>query len=242
MGVTAGIGSAIGGIASGVGSILGSGAQSSAANSGAMMQMAAMANQQAQYQQTRADFAPYRDAGSTAINQQLQMAQGGFNFNPTMTQLEATPGYQFNLSQGLNSVQSGAAARGLGNSGAALKGAADYASGLASNTYQQQFGNALTQYQTNIGNLGTISQLGENAAAGTGQAGIAAANGITSGANGYANSLMNAGNAQAAGIMGAANGFGNAFSNYMLGNAFSNSSGGGMGGAGPFTGGSLTGV
>ena len=58
--------------------------------------------------------------------------------------LEATPGYQFALSQGLKSVQNSASARGLGVSGAAMKGAADYATGLADNTYQKQFANQQT--------------------------------------------------------------------------------------------------
>jgi hypothetical protein len=52
--------------------------------------------------------------------------------------LENTPGYQFTLGQGLESTQNSAAARGLGSSGAALKGAATYATGLADQTYQNQ--------------------------------------------------------------------------------------------------------
>lgn len=60
--------------------------------------------------------------------------------------LEATPGYQFALSQGLKATQNSAAARGLGVSGAAMKGAAAYATGLADNTYQQQFNQLQTQF------------------------------------------------------------------------------------------------
>lgn len=64
----------------------------------------------------------------------------------TQAQLEATPGYQFNLSQGLAATQNSAAARGLGVSGAALKGAATFATGLADSTYQQQFNNQLANF------------------------------------------------------------------------------------------------
>ena len=64
--------------------------------------------------------------------------------------LEQTPGYQFALSQGLQATQNSAAARGLGVSGAALKGAATFATGLADNTYQQQFNQLQTQFQDKL--------------------------------------------------------------------------------------------
>lgn len=57
----------------------------------------------------------------------------------TEAQLEQMPGYQFTKNQGLQSVQNSAAARGLGVSGAALKGAANYATGLADQNQQQFF-------------------------------------------------------------------------------------------------------
>ena len=67
-------------------------------------------------------------------------------------ELEETPGYQFTRDQGLQSVQNSAAARGLGVSGAALKGAATFATGLADKTYQDQF--AIKQQQfANQGSL-----------------------------------------------------------------------------------------
>ncbi len=76
----------------------------------------------------------------------------------SQAELEATPGYQFNLSQGQQAVASSAAARGLGVSGAALKGAATFATGLADNTYmnqfnikQQQFSDQLSKDNQNFG-------------------------------------------------------------------------------------------
>lgn len=140
--------------------------------------------------------------------------------------LEATPGYQFTLSQGLQSAQNSAAARGLGVSGAAMKGAATYATGLADNTYQQQYNNAMgnaaaaqstgnmygniatqdlnlnTANQGNITNsynklLGT-AQLGENAASMTGSLGQQSAAAQSA-------LITGSGNAQAAGTVGSAN-------------------------------------
>jgi hypothetical protein len=77
---------------------------------------------------------------------QAPTAPGPFVWNPTMEGLAQTPGYQFTLDQGLRATQSSAAARGLGMSGAAMRGAADYASGKASETYNQQLTNAINIY------------------------------------------------------------------------------------------------
>ncbi len=70
---------------------------------------------------------------------QLNRLQNGL----TEDYLKQTPGYQFNLSQGEQAVTNSAAARGLANSGAAQKGAASYASGLADSTYQNQYNDTL---------------------------------------------------------------------------------------------------
>ena len=183
-------------------------AQKSAAQQATQAQMA-------MFNATQGYLSPYRQAGQNALTQQLGMAQKGFNFNPTMQQLQQTPGYQFNLNQGLQSVQNSAAARGLGTSGASMRGAADYASGLASNTYQQQFTNALQQYQTNYNNLGAISGLGESAAAGTGNAATATGQSIGDNITGAGNATAAADMAMANGVSGAGN---NSLMMYMLGN------------------------
>lgn len=104
-----------------------------------------------------------------------------------METLKNMPGYQFALQQGLQATQSGFAAKGLGQSGAALKGAANYAEGLAGTTYQQLFGNVLS----------TVG-LGENAAATLGTQGL----GYTNAQN---NLTTGAAAAQASGVIGGAN-------------------------------------
>lgn len=162
-------------------------------------------------------------------------------FNPTQAALEATPGYQFTRDQGLKSVQNSAAARGLGVSGAALKGAARFATGLADQTLNTQaniFGNnvARTQgiFQSNLNNylnpLMYLSNLGENAAATAGQQGVTAV-----GNAGQA--LIGGANAQAAGQIGSANAISGGLNsvasaplNYQLYNRLLGSGGGGGGG------------
>lgn len=200
-------------------------AQKSAANTAANTQMS-------MYNQSANRLAPFVGVGSTAATNAQNMAKTGFSFNPTMSQLEQTPGYQFNLQQGLKSVQNGAAARGLGVSGAALRAGADYASGLASNTYQQQFNNALTGYQTNFGNQMNLAGLGENAAAQTGYMGQGAANQISS-------AQIGAGNAQAGAYMASANAVGSGVNNALAGYLYAGQSGMLGGGGGLFGGGAL---
>lgn len=124
-------------------------------------------------------------------------------FQPTMQELENTPGYQFTLNQGLKAAQNAATSMGLGQSGPAIAGAADYASGLASTTYQQQFQNYWENNMNLYNMVAGLVTTGQNAAAGVGTAGIQA------GAN-VGNALMGGANALAAGRVGAANAWGGA--------------------------------
>ena len=106
---------------------------------------------------------PYTELGNVA-GQQLQSRLGELTStdyalptaptgNMTQADLEATPGYQFTLSQGLKSVQNSAAARGLGVSGAALKGASAYATGLSDQTYNTRFQQQQQAYQSQLAGI-----------------------------------------------------------------------------------------
>lgn len=124
---------------------------------------------------------------------------------PTAEQAAQTPGYQFTLDQGLKSVQNSAAARGLGTSGAALKGAAGYATGLADSTYNDVFNRALNTFNTNyssaanrVNRLSSLVGSGQNAAETNGSLGAKAMGNI-------GNTLASGANAQASGIVGGAN-------------------------------------
>lgn len=155
------------------------------------------------YDKTRGDLAPYRQIGAdagTQLTNRLGELTSPINMDQAM--LENTPGYQFTRTQGLKATQNAAAARGLGVSGAALKGAATFATGLADNTYKTQFDIANTNRSNAFNRLSSLVNTGENAAAQTGAAG-------TNAANTSAAAQIGAGNAQAA----AANATGGAISN-----------------------------
>lgn len=112
--------------------------------------------------------------------------------------VENTPGYNFVLGQGEKAVTNAAAARGLGTSGYALKGAATFAKGLADSTYAERFGMARSNREDIFNKLMGIAGLGESAAAGN------AGNAVTTGAN-VGSNIIGAGNAQAAGSIAGTN-------------------------------------
>ncbi|CAG4900845.1 hypothetical protein [Paraburkholderia saeva] len=194
---------ALGGAAiSASGSKSAAGTQADAANNAAQLQWQ-------QFQQLQQNLQPYMQLGQNSIpGLQSQLGTLGgmnFSFNPTEAQLEQTPGYQFTLQQGMKNTNNALAAKGLNLSGAQAKGLSSFTTGLADQTYQQQYQNALQNFQTNYGmqsdqynRLSGLVGLGQNAAAGVGNAGLQTAN--TAG-----NFLTSGANAQAAGTIGASN-------------------------------------
>lgn len=164
----------------------------------------AMMLQEQKYQQAREDYAPYRELGTGAagqLGQQLPFLTSPIKMG--QAELEQTPGYQFTKNQGLKAVQNSAAARGLGSSGAALKGASEFATGLANKTYQDQF---------NLENINRTNAF--NRLAGVTQIGTGAINNLTNAGTatgqGQASTQVGIGNAQAAGY----NALGQAIGNF----------------------------
>lgn len=218
------VGSAVVG---GVASNMAAGKQADAAGDAADVSAEAAA-------QMRADLSPYSAYGQKAMNPLMWAmgyndANGSWAGDPDSpllqkfsfdaSKLDQTPGYQFALSQGLKSTNNSLAAQGLGLSGAQAKGLSTFATGLADQTYGNQYNRALStfntnvqQAQNNVNNLQNVVSLGQNSAAQTGQAGIAAANNT-------GNYLTQQGNAQAAGIAGVGNAVNSGMNNYMLYNA-----------------------
>ena len=199
-----GIGSlALGGLSA----LFGANAAESAADTQSAAAQQAAAATDARWQQARADLLPFLQGGygaQTAVQNVTGTGPGG---NPltapytrmfTPADLEATPGYQFTRDQGLRAVQNGFAAKGLGRSGAAERGAARYVTGLANNTYLSQLEADLKQRQSAFNML--MPQL--TTGAGVGQAVASGAMGTQGAVN---NLLTDSAKAQAAGDVGQAN-------------------------------------
>ncbi len=173
------------------------------------------------------ELSPYTAVGATAANRlNIGLANGSLTkgFAPTMAQLNAMPGYQFEKQQGLEATQNGFAAKGLGSSGAAMKGAGQYAQGLAST----DLNNLANIYYTNQANaynrLSGTSNMGLNAASTEGQLTAnltqAGSNALMGTATNVASLGMAGANAQAAGMIGSANSWANGMSG--IGNSLSN--------------------
>lgn len=201
-----------------------SSAQQSAANTAAGVQ-------EDIFNKTQANLKPYIDEGTSATNQlNAKLPELTSPIKMDEQTLRATPGYQFNLTQGLKSTQNSAAARGLGVSGAALKGAATFATGLADNTYQNQFNNANTNQNNAYNRLKGLIDTGESAAAGQGIIGQATGNNVAS-ALGYGGNAAAAGyNGVGSAITGAANNIGG-YAAYR--GLYGSGGGGGQLGVGP---------
>ena len=164
--------------------------------------------QQENFEQTRKDLAPYKQAGDTSLNQLMgQMGTNGyFNQNFTGQDTYSDPSYQFRLQQGQNAIQSSAAAQGGLLSGATLKALQNYGQESAS----QEYGNAYNRFnadQTNRYNrLSNLVGVGQNAAAQVGNAGAQTSQAI-------ANNTMQGANALAAGQVANANNWSNTANN-----------------------------
>ena len=125
------------------------------------------------YEQTRADFAPYRESGTANLNQLNTLLGIGGNtgaadygrfrtadFTNADFLANKGSGYGFRMSEGLKAVDRQAAARGGLISGNALKASQAYGQDRAS----QEYGNAFNRYQTIRGN--TLAPFQAGAAAG----------------------------------------------------------------------------
>lgn len=158
------------------------GASKAAANS-------SIGEQAREYDQARSDNAPFRTTGVSALDQVAKLygldttdANGNVvkgTGKADFSSFSASPDFQFNLGQGDDAINRSAAAKGGLLSGAAVKAGQTYASGLASN-----------QFDDYVNHLETTAGQGQAATNATTAAG-------TSMANSNSNAIMSAGNARA---------------------------------------------
>lgn len=170
------------------GAIIGSHASKKAAKAQETLGREAIAEEQRQYDLTRSDLAPWREAGGAAINAGAAMLQPGYDY-------KSSPGYQFRFNEGQRAVESGGAAKGMLMSGGTLKDLARFGDGLASNDFNDQFNRQMA-----------IAGGGQQAATSLGAIGSATAGRI-------GDTLTGIGNARASGYMGAANSWINGINN-----------------------------
>jgi hypothetical protein len=185
---------AIGAISSGEGEKAGAAAQ--AANAAAQLAWTKKV-----YENAQQDIKPYTRLGEVGVkgyeaNLPYLTSQYGMEdykksplYTPmvrNLAELQATPGYQFQLQQSLQGVQQSAASKGGLLSGAAGQAMNNYAQGQAAQGYQsaweraqKAYGTAFTQDLNQKAQIGTMylepAKLGQNSVLGLGQIGVNAA-------------------------------------------------------------------
>lgn len=158
------------------GGLIAAGGAKSAANTAANSAAQANELQKYMYDTTRADQQPWRDIGGAAIKQLQAFTTPGTDLT---SWLQAQPGYQEGLTQGVNTVQGSAAASGLLHSGGTLK---------ALDRFGQDYANTnLTNIYNRLTNLAGMGQTANQSIANAGQ----------NYANQAGNNLVNAGNVAA---------------------------------------------
>ena len=145
----------------------------------------ATVEQRRQYDQTRADFAPWREAGVNALNQ----------LEDPLENFYASPDYEFRRSEGLRDVGNIFAARGGG--GNAMKALTEYSSNLASGEFGNWFNRLFGMSEAGRGAQGTVAHAGANAANNIGNYAMSAARGV---AGAQADKYANINNAFTGGI------------------------------------------
>ncbi|MDT7514549.1 hypothetical protein [Rhodoferax mekongensis] len=143
--------------------------------------------------QQREDLQPWVVPGKLANNKLSQM----LGLDGTSSFTSDDPSYAFRFNEGQKAVDNGAASRGMSLSGGALKALQKYGQGMAS-----------TEFQNSFNRYKSVSDSGQNAAAGQGAA-------TMNFGNSKASNLLEAGNAEAAGTMGTANALSGALGGFV---------------------------
>lgn len=199
------------------GSLLGSYLTADAAGNAAQTQADAANNatalQQKQFDQTRADNAPWRAAGEASLNRLMGLLNDGSLTSRFAGQnVQNEPGYQFGLQQGQQGIERSAAARGMGLSGAALKAASQFNQDYAGTKYGQAFDRWRMEQGDIFNRLSGLAGTGQQVNAANSAAG-------QNFANAAGNNMMGAANAQGAAGIARGNIYGNAINQFAaLGN------------------------
>ena len=180
-----GIGAAIGGIVGGL-------SQASAAKKAAKAQKQAadadIAFQRETRDIVRGDFQPYREMGTNALaGYSYEMGLGDRPEN--YRGFQATPGYQFQLDQGNESINALAGTRGGLMSGRTLQDLSTFNQGVANQEYGTFMSRLGGMIDTGAGAAGMSGQASQNAAAGVSNALAAKGNAGAAGAIGVGNAI-----------------------------------------------------
>ena len=209
----------IGGGASLIGASKQAGAAEDAAGLSYAATLASIKEQRRQYEQTREDFAPYRETGTNALAEYAKLygvGQEGLispeEMEEARQRFKTTPGYEFRFDEGVRALDRSAAARGKLRGGGYARELTRYGQGVASD----EFGSYADR-------LAGIAGMGQGATQSTATLGQQTAgnisNALMTGAGQQGNALMQAGTARASGYAGIANAATGGIQNWLYYNA-----------------------
>ncbi len=187
-----------------VNGILGSNAASDAADAQKGAAEKSDATQRYFYDTTRADNRPALDARNWAIEALKQkLTSGGLGGAITPQNVQNEAGYQFGMQQGMQGLNNSLAARGMRNSGAALKAATRFGTDYATTKYDNAFNREISNRSAQLNPLQSLANVGQTGASTIAAAGANAGNNISA-------SQSALGNALGASSIAGANAWGNA--------------------------------
>ena len=179
------------------------------------------------YGQSMESLKPWESAGQTGRQGQIAgladpSSYYGYKFqefDPQAFDPSSDPAYQFRLQQGMDSAMNSQAARGLQNSGGALKELTAYGQGMASQASDADLDRQYQRWQANqAGGMGMANARAQGLSGLANMGYGATTQGNQLGQN-YGNQFMQGqqgiGDAQAAGTMGAQNALQGGFKNFM---------------------------
>lgn len=192
-----------------IGGLMGKSSAEKAADMQMQASQQAIAEQRRQYEQSRQDTAPWREAGQNALGRLqalmgLQGGQGNLLQPFTGDSVASEPGYQFGLDEGMKALNNQAAARGMYGSGAAMKGLTRYAQDYAGSKFNEAFNRDQATKAQQYNMLAGVSGSGQTAANQVASMGMQNAgmvgNYLTQGANAAAAGRVGGTNALLGGI------------------------------------------
>lgn len=170
-----------------------------------------------QYDTTREDFKPWREAGMDAL---AKLKAGIDDGSFTMDSFEFTedPGYRFRLEEGEKALRRTAAARGDLLSGRQIKNALSYNQGMATEEYGRAYGRERDERLGKFNRLASVSGIGQTATGSTAAAGEAATGRITNalqvGGQGAQRAAYASGDAIAQGAINRGNAYADMYGNF----------------------------
>ena len=159
---------------------------------------------------------PFRQVGVNALPELVAASR----YEPfTMSKFQADPGYGFRLKEGLRALENSALARGMGQSGATLRGVTRYGQELGSEEFTNAFNRYLAEGNTKVNRLQSLTGMGQttsqNIANEAGQLGRGIASTYGQLGQNIGSNLIQGGAARASGYMGAANALSGGLSQYL---------------------------